>query len=109
MHLLMQGLQHQSVAAKRHHDIGLGGIVIAVKRYQFRQRLLGLTPALATKAIRLYRLGWSWDCGLVLALMEKGAEVVYTTLAILVEMTEPHFQAANAIGNALRRQPDTIL
>src|SRR3981081_4586768 len=38
----MQSLQHQSVAAERHHDIGVGGIVIAVELYQLCKRLLGL-------------------------------------------------------------------
>src|SRR5712671_2304693 len=41
-HVLMQSLQHQSVAAERHHDIGLGGIVIAIELYQLCKRLLGL-------------------------------------------------------------------
>ena len=40
-HVLMQRLQHQSVAAERHHDVGIGGIVIAVELDQLRQRLLG--------------------------------------------------------------------
>ncbi len=42
MHVLMQRLQHQSVAAERHHDVGIGGIVVAVKRGELRKRLLGL-------------------------------------------------------------------
>src|SRR3981081_1256106 len=41
-HVLMQSLQHQSVAAERHHDIGVGGIVVAVELYQLCKRLLGL-------------------------------------------------------------------
>ena len=30
-HVLVQRLQHQSVAAERHHDVGLVGVVIAVQ------------------------------------------------------------------------------
>src|SRR5260370_461016 len=41
-HVLMQRLQHQSIAAQRHHDVGVGRIVVAVKLDQLRQRLLGL-------------------------------------------------------------------
>jgi hypothetical protein len=41
-HVLMQRLQHQSVAAERHHDIGIVRIVIAVEPGQLRQRRLRL-------------------------------------------------------------------
>src|SRR6267378_5604695 len=88
-HMLMQRLQHQSVAAERHHDIGVGGIVIAVKPYQLCKRLLGLRDGARDEGdpVISLRAGhgiagsyWRWNrigC----------AEVVYTTLAALVEMT----------------------
>ena len=41
-HMLMQRLQHQPVAAKRHHDVGAFGIVIAVELGELGERLLGL-------------------------------------------------------------------
>src|SRR5213079_104090 len=41
-HMLVQRLQHQTVAAERHHDIGLSRIVIAVESDQLSKRLLGL-------------------------------------------------------------------
>ena len=42
MHMLMQRLQHQSVAAERHHDVSAGRIAIAVELCELGQRLLGL-------------------------------------------------------------------
>ena len=41
MHVPVQRLQHQAVAAERHHDVGVVRIVIAVSPRQLRQRLLG--------------------------------------------------------------------
>ena len=64
-HVLVQRLQHQAVAAERDDDVGLGGIAIAVERVQLRQRRLRLGAALATKAIRSYRLGVLMDDWLV--------------------------------------------
>ncbi len=41
-HVPVQRLQHQAVAAERHHDVGVCGIVIAVQLRQLRQRRLRL-------------------------------------------------------------------
>ena len=41
-HVPVQRLQHQAVAAERHHDVGVVGIVIAVELDELRQRGLRL-------------------------------------------------------------------
>jgi hypothetical protein len=87
MHLLMQRLQHQSIAAKRHHDIGLVGIVISVQPGQQRQRLLGLRPWARDEGDPVVSLGRGHGiAGSYGRDREGGAEVVYTTLAALVEI-----------------------
>jgi len=56
-HMLMQRLQHQSVAAERHHDIGIGGIVVAVKLRQLLKRLLGLRACAGKEGNPVISLG----------------------------------------------------
>ena len=89
-HLLMQRLQHQSVAAERHHDIGVSGIVIAVELDQLRQRLLGLRAGARDEGDPVISLGAGHGIAGSFIGARAGigcAEVVYTTLAVLVEMT----------------------
>ena len=67
-HVLVQRLQHQSVAAERHHDVGVGRIVIAIELRELGQRL----PAPPRRRSRRRRSGhiawgWSWNRGLILA------------------------------------------
>ena len=103
MHMLMQRLQHQSVAAERHQDIGVDGVAIAIEYCQLRKRLLGLHAGARDEGdpfISLRRghgIASSYRC-------KSGsgcAGVVYTTLAGLVEVTEGYVQAAKAIGRPL--------
>src|SRR6266702_1921513 len=101
-HMLMQRSQHQSVAAERHHDVGIGRIVIAVKLRKLRQRLLGLRARAGKEGNPVISLGRG-HVGLALGLRAHvGAEkdrvranVVYTTLAGLVEIGSP-------VGNVTR-------
>ena len=88
MHVLMQRLQHQSVAAERHHDVGAGRIVIAVQLCQLRQRLLGLRACARDEGDPVISLGRGHGiAGSCWALKGAGArKVVYTTLAVLVEI-----------------------
>ncbi len=53
----MQRLQHQSVAAERHHDIGIIGFMIAVELDELRQRLLGLRDSARDKRDPVVSLG----------------------------------------------------
>jgi hypothetical protein len=53
----MQRLQHQSVAAERNQHIGVRGIVIAVNRDQFGQRLLGFGAGARDKGDPVVRWG----------------------------------------------------
>ena len=82
-HVLVQRLQHQSVAAERHHDIGVGGIAIAVELGQLRQRLLGLGAGARDKGDPVISLGRGHGiASSCRRRTESGArEVVYTTLA----------------------------
>ena len=95
--MLVQRLQHQAVAAERHHDIGIAGLVIAVERRQLRQRLLGLGAGARDEGDPVISLGAGHGIsGLMLALKDRRcAEVVYTTLAGLVEIGQP---PANVTG-----------
>ena len=74
-HVPVQRLQHQSVAAKRHHDIRLGRVAIAVKLDQRRQRLLGFRHGARDKGDPVISLGAAHcDCGLILGTAaERGA------------------------------------
>ncbi len=58
-HVLVQRLQHQSVATERHHDIGLSGIVIAVESDQLSKRLLGLRAGTRDEGDPVISLGRS--------------------------------------------------
>ena len=51
-HVLVQRLQHQPVAAERDHDVGVGGIAIAVELVSCASAACASVLALATKAIR---------------------------------------------------------
>ena len=94
MHVPVQRLQHQSVAAERYHDVGVGRIVIAVE-------LRPAAPAPAGPPRRRSRRrrsghiagGWSWDpSGSVSAAggtLVAARKLVYTTLAVLVEIRSP--------------------
>ena len=89
MHVPMQRLQHQSVAAERHHDIGVGGIVIAVKPRQLRQRLLGFRAGARDEGDPVISLGRGHGISRAHAGAREigcGAKVVYTTWAVLVEI-----------------------
>src|SRR3954451_7609021 len=52
-----QRLQHQSVAAERHHDVGLVGILIAVELDELRQRGLRLGACARDKGDPVVSLG----------------------------------------------------
>ena len=87
-HVLMQRLQHQAVAAERHHDIGIGGIVIAVELDQLRQRLLGLGACARDEGDPVISLGAGHGIAGSFSRAGTGcAGVVYTTLPGLVEMS----------------------
>jgi hypothetical protein len=56
-HVPVQRLQHQSVTAERHHDVGIIGIVIAVELGQLRQRGLRLDACARDKGDPVVSLG----------------------------------------------------
>ena len=56
-HVLMQRLQHQSVAADRDHDVGIVRLAIAVEIDQLGQRLLGLRAGARDKGDAIISLG----------------------------------------------------
>ena len=56
-HVPVQGLQHQAVAAKRHHDVGVVGIVIAVETDELRQRGLRLCASARNEGDLFVSLG----------------------------------------------------
>ena len=56
-HMGVQRLQHQAVAAERDHDIGVVGIVIAVKSGQLRQRRLRLRACTRNEGDPVISLG----------------------------------------------------
>ena len=60
MHVLVQRLQHQAVAAERDDDIGIRRIVIAVKRNQLRQRFLRFRAGARDKGNPVIWL-WAWS------------------------------------------------
>ena len=91
-HMRVQRLQHQAVAAQRDDDVGVVGVVVAVKRGQFSSAACASVPALATKAILSYRLGPV--IGRRTQLLAPGARRARLyTLAALVEMLRPANQA----------------
>ena len=82
-----------AAAAERHHDVGIGGIVVAVKLRQLLKRLLGLRARAGKEGNPVISLGRG-HVGLALGLRahvgaekdRERANVVYTTLAGLVEI-----------------------
>src|SRR6266446_4277210 len=102
-HVLVQRLQHQTVAAERHHDVGLSGVVVAVEPDQVGKRLLGLRAGTRDEGDPVISLGRSHGiAGSSFGARAIGcAEVVYTTLAVLVEITDASFQTTYAIGRSL--------
>jgi hypothetical protein len=57
--MLVQGLQHQSVAAERNHDVGIGGRAISVELAKLRERLLSLLAGARDKGDPVVSLGLS--------------------------------------------------
>src|SRR5215207_9852874 len=95
----VQRLQHQSVAAERHHDVGVVGIMIAVELGQLRQRSLRLGACARDKGNPVVSLGGghrttnSWVTpGLGGAGLRRAR--LYT-IGRLVEMAEGLFRAGN--------------
>src|ERR1700677_1110006 len=86
--MLMQRLQHQSVAAERHHSVGAFGIVIAIEFGELGECLLGLGACACDHGDPGLSLGGGHGiAGSSGALKGTGArKVVYTTLAGLVEI-----------------------
>src|SRR5579859_178742 len=88
MHVLMQRLKHQSVATERHHNIGIGGILVAIERHELRQRRLRLHIGARDEGDPVISLGDGHGIAGLISKEGSGyGKVVYTTLPVLVEMT----------------------
>ena len=79
----MQRLQHQPVTAQRHHDVGIGRIVIAVDFGQLRQRLLGFGAGARDKGDPVISLGLVMSSRARLGAEGRVPEVVYATPGIV--------------------------
>ena len=84
-HELVQGPQHESVAAERHDDVGLLGLGVAVAAHQRLARLLGLRR-LSWPGRRSARSGrGDWTSGSRWGEGMERAVFVYTTYPSIVE------------------------
>jgi hypothetical protein len=85
MHVPVQRLQHQAVAAERYHDVGVIRIVIAVHLHQLRQRLLGFRTRARDEGDAVVSLGRGHGIAGLISARRGG--VVYTIFSTLVETT----------------------
>src|SRR5215212_3409788 len=107
VHVLVQRLQHQPVATKRHHDIGLARFVVAVELCQFRQCLLGFRPGARDKGDPAIALRTGHGAGSYWSFWRRGTDVVYTALAVLVEDT-PRARRMS-LHRAMRSRPKPVI
>jgi hypothetical protein len=99
----MKRLQHQSVAAERHHDISVGGRVITISRDKLRKRRLGFGAGTGDKGDPIISLWLAHEHGSHWRGKAVPPWVVYTTLAVLVEIIGYARPMAQALVSVLSR------